>query len=112
MTIALVLFGAAAIGGLVLAAIRFSGRPYPPLALALVHGTAAATGIILLIVAIAGAETPHAAKIALALFIGAAGGGFVLIGHHLRKIALPRWLVVVHGLVAVTAFLLLLSAAL
>jgi hypothetical protein len=42
------------------------------------------------------------------LFIVAALGGFGLFFHHLRKVALPIWLVVVHALVAVVAFVLLL----
>jgi hypothetical protein len=112
MITALILFAIAALGGLVLAAIRFSGRPYPPLALALVHGGAAAAGLIALIVAVANAGAPDLAKVSLALFLGAAIGGFVLLSHHLRKLALPIWLVVVHALVAVVAFLLLLTRVL
>lgn len=110
MAIALVLFALAAVGGLVMAGIRLSGRPYPPLALAVVHGAAAASGLVALIVAVADAEAPTGAKLALALFLGAAVGGFVLFSHHLRKIALPIWLVVVHALVAVIAFVLLVTA--
>jgi hypothetical protein len=112
MTIALVLFGVAILGGLVLAGIRFSGRPYPPLPLALVHGAAAAAGLVALIVAVAGGEAPAAAKAALLVFVAAAAGGFALFSHHLRKLSLPVWLVVVHALVAAAAFLILLSAGL
>ncbi len=110
MFIALLLFGIAAVGGLVLAAIRFSGRPYPPLALALVHGALAAAGLVALIVAIAGSDARGAAKLALGLFLIAAAGGFVLFFKHVSKVALPRWLVVLHALVALAAFLVLLSA--
>jgi hypothetical protein len=49
---------------------------------------------------------------ALVLFLIAAGGGFFLFFHHLRKVALPVWLVVVHALVAVTGFLILALAVL
>jgi hypothetical protein len=112
MMIALVLFAMAAMGGLVLAGFRFSGRPYPPLPLAMVHGAAAASGLVALIFAVAGGDAPGAAKVSLALFLGAAIGGFVLVSHHRRKVALPIWLVVVHGLVAVVAFLTLLSTVL
>jgi hypothetical protein len=48
------------------------------------------------------------AKTALILFVIAALGGFGLFFHHLRKAALPIWLVVVHALVAVIAFVILL----
>jgi hypothetical protein len=112
MTTALVLFGLAALGGLVLAGIRVSGRPYPPLALALVHGGAAAAGLAALIIAVAKGGTPDLAKVSLALFLGAAIGGFILLSYHLRKLALPIWLVGVHALVAIVALVLLLTTAL
>jgi hypothetical protein len=109
MVAALVLFAVAAVGGIVLALIRFKGKPYPPLGIALVHGAVAAAGLVTLIAVIAqGAAGSSMATTALVLFIVAALGGFALFFHHLRKVALPIWLVVVHALVAVTAFLILL----
>jgi hypothetical protein len=110
MTMALVLFGIAAVGGLVLAGIRFSGQPYPPLALALVHGLFAASGLVALILAITQVGAPDLAKVSLVVFLMAAAGGFVLISKHLRKLALPKALVVVHALAALVAFTLLLVA--
>jgi hypothetical protein len=110
MTAAVVLFALAAVGGVILAVIRFRGQPYPPLGLALVHGAAAAAGLVALIVAVAPGTAPSLATTALVLFLIAAGGGFVLFFNHLRKIALPIWLVVVHALAAVVAFLILLVA--
>jgi hypothetical protein len=108
MNIALVIFAIAAVGGLVLAVMRFKGRPYPPMGLALVHGLAAAAGLVwLIMVVVQGQGTPRAST-ALVLFVVAALGGFGLFFHHLRKVALPIWLVVVHAVVAVVAFLILL----
>lgn len=112
MTVALVLFALAALGGAVMAVQRLKGRPQPPMALALVHGAAAAAGLITLILFIVGGDAPSQVQIALALFLAAALGGFALFAMHLRKAVLPVWLVVVHGLVAVTAFLVLLSSSL
>ena len=66
--------------------------------------------LVALVVAVADADAATGAKVALALFLGAAVGGFVLFSHHLRKVALPIWLVVVHALVAVVAVVLLLTA--
>jgi hypothetical protein len=106
MTIALVLFALAALGGIAIAVIRFRGKPYPPMAIALAHGAAAAAGIIALILATKTA--PPIAATALIVFLLAAAGGFVLFFRHLRKLALPIWLVVVHALVAVVAFVTLL----
>jgi hypothetical protein len=108
MTAALVLFAVAAVGGIVLALIRFKGKPYPPLGLALVHGAVAAAGLVALIALVAQSKGSSSARTALVLFIVAALGGFGLFFHHIRKVALPIWLVVVHALVAVAAFLILL----
>ena len=46
---------------------------------------------------------------ALPLFVVAAIGGFTLLSFHLRKRSLPIPLMLVHGGVAVVAFLVLLS---
>lgn len=108
MNIALILFAVAAVGGIVLALIRFKGKPYPPMGLALVHGAVAAAGLVMLIALVAQHQGTSSATTALVLFIVAALGGFALFFHHIRKVALPVWLVVVHALVAVAAFLLLL----
>jgi len=112
MTIALALFAVAALGGIILAIIRFKGKPTPPMGLALVHGAVAAAGLVALIALVAQGSGPAAAKTALILFVIAALGGFGLFFHHLRKVALPIWLVVVHALVAVTAFVILLVSVL
>jgi hypothetical protein len=108
MNVALGLFAVAAVGGIVLAVIRFKGKPYPPMALALVHGAVAAAGLVTLIALVAQAKGTSSARTALVLFVVAALGGFGLFFHHIRKVALPVWLVVVHALVAVSAFLILL----
>ncbi len=110
MNIALILFAIAAVGGIVLALIRFKGKPYPPLGLALVHGAVAAAGLVTLIALVAQHQGTPSATTALVLFAVAALGGFGLFFHHIRKVALPIWLVVVHALVAVAAFLILLLA--
>ena len=109
MVVALVLFGVAALGGLVLAAQRFRGAPQPALPLALIHGAVAAAGLIALIVAVTGAAgAVTLAKVALIVFLIAALGGFFLISQHLSKKPLPIPVVVIHALVAVTGFILLL----
>jgi hypothetical protein len=107
MTLALVLFAVAAVVGITMAAVRFRGKPYPSMTVALVHGIAAAAGLIALIVAV---QKPGAslATSALVVFLVAAAGGFVLFFRHLRKLALPIWLVLVHAVVAVAAFVTLL----
>jgi hypothetical protein len=111
MITALILFGIAAVGGIVLVLMRVANKPLP-LPLALVHGALAATGIVLLTVSVLGSAGPGGARLALGLFVVAALGGFVLFSFHLRKKTLPMGIVVIHALVAVAAFLILLSAAL
>ena|SRR5262245_31766943 len=108
MTVALVLFALAAVGGLYMAVVRFRGADRPPTSIALVHGAAAAAGLIALIVAVTEASAPSLAKTALIVFLVAALGGFYLFAQHMQKKALPIPVIVVHALVAVTGFIILL----
>jgi hypothetical protein len=108
MTIAAILFAIAALGGVIMALIRFSGRDYPPMALAIIHGLFAAAGLITLLVVVFAPGVAPLAKVALVLFIVAAIGGFVTFAYHLKSRPLPISYVVIHGLVAVIAFVLLI----
>ena len=112
MTVALVLFALAAVGGVTMAVQRLRGSPQPALGIALIHGAAAAAGLVALVWMVAGAGAPSLAQLALVLFLAAALGGFALFAMHLRKSTLPVWLVAVHGLVAVAAFVALLAGTL
>jgi hypothetical protein len=105
-----VLFALAALGGVYMAAVRLRGAERPPTPIALVHGAAAAAGLIALIVAVTGANAPAAARTALVVFLVAALGGFFLFAQHVQKKALPIPVVVIHGLVAVAGFVILLVA--
>jgi len=111
MNTALVLFGVAALGGIVLAGIRLRGAELPPMRLAIVHGIIAAAGLVSLAVAVMHAQVPPSARYALIGFVVAALGGFFLFAFHLRRKALPIPVVVIHGLVAVISFVILLLAA-
>lgn len=108
MTTALILFAVAALGGLVMAVMRFGGRELPPLGLAIVHGLFAAAGLVALILALVGQGFSVAATIALVGFVGAALGGFYLFSLHMKRQALPIPYVLVHGLFAVASFVILL----
>jgi len=108
MTTALILFAVAALGGLVMAVMRFGGRELPPLGLAIVHGLFAAAGLVALIVTLVGQGFSTVATIALIGFVGAALGGFYLFSLHLKRQALPVPYVLVHGLFAVASFVILL----
>lgn len=110
MTVAVILFAIAAVGGVIMAAMRFGGRELPPMGLALVHGLFAAAGLLTLILAVVGARASWAAYVAVIGFVVAALGGFMLFAHHLRRQALPVNYVVIHGAGAVISFVILLVA--
>lgn len=105
------LFTLAALGGLVMAAIRFGRKHNPPAWLAMLHGLLAAAGITLLAYAALTGEVPSLAVIAVLLFLLAAGGGAVLsLAYKWKQLLLPPWLVIAHALLAVLAYALLLFA--
>jgi hypothetical protein len=106
---AVVVLGLAALGGLTLAGIRLAGTPLPPTWIALVHGAVAATGLVLLISVVIGHDVDQLVKVALGVFVLAAlGGATIFLGFHMRNRALPIPLVLGHGLIAVTGYILLL----
>lgn len=110
MMTAAVLFAVAALGGLVMAGIRFSG-PNPPAWLAMLHGFLAAAALTLLIYAACTISLPVLAQAAIALFVIAALGGVVMnLNYQWKLLPLPKWLVIVHALIAVVGFVLLLAA--
>ena len=93
---ATVMFAIAALGGLLMAIIRFSTKRNPPAWLAMLHGLLAASGLTLLAYAICTTPVPQMAVLALALFLLAATGGAVLsLAYKWRQRLLPAWLVVV-----------------
>ena len=108
---ATVLLAISALGCLVMAGIRFAGKPHPPISLAMLHGFLAAAAVTLLLYAAATVGLPPMALTALVLFLIAAAGGVILnLHYHWKDIALPKWLVLVHAVVAVIGFVLLLAA--
>lgn len=113
-TLAAVLFGLAALGGLVMAVDRVRGRPTPNGMLAGAHGVLAGAGVVVYLIALLGADDPPGLGVAaLVLFVLAAlGGAGLLLGFHLRQQALPIWLLGTHAVVAVVAYVLLLFAML
>jgi glucose uptake protein GlcU len=112
MNTAAILFAIAAVGGLIMAMIRFSGRDYPPMWLAIIHGLFAAAGLVALLLLVFGGGAATSLWIALLLFVIAAIVGFVLFSHHLKSRALPIPTMVIHALVAVVAFVILIAVLL
>ena len=103
----IVLFGAAALFGLLLAGSYFRGK-VPPLALSAVHGLFAASGLVVLILLVMRSASAGKGGYALALLVVAALGGFYLVSRHIRKREVPNGIIIVHALAAVTGFVILL----
>jgi hypothetical protein len=106
LVVAALLFALAALVGITLAALHLKKKDVS-VSLALVHGLAAAVGLVLLIIAVVQMSSAGPVGVALAIFVIAALGGFVLFAMHLMRKRLPPGLIVVHGLLAVAAFVVL-----
>lgn len=110
MKTASILLGLAALGGLVMAVIAFKGA-HPPITLAMLHGFLAAAAVTLLLYAYFTVGLPALAGWALLLFlVAAAGGAFLNLNYHWKKLPLPRGIMTLHTLLAVAGFALLLVA--
>jgi hypothetical protein len=111
MKTACVLLAIAAAGGLTLAGISFGGKAQPPAWLAMLHGLLAAAAVTLLLYAYFTVGLPALASWALLLFlVAAAGGAFLNLNYHWKKLPLPKTLIVGHAGAAVAGFVLLLAA--
>jgi hypothetical protein len=74
------------------------------------HGVVAATGLAILGYSIYETGAPQLVNIAAAVIVLAAlGGATIFIGFHLRNRPLPIPLILGHGLIAVTGYVLLLA---
>ncbi|POP52291.1 hypothetical protein [Zhongshania marina] len=111
LSYALIAFGVAAVGGLVLAVSVLRDK-FAPWALSLVHALLGATGLVLLIVIVIQGSASQQILIAFAMLLVAALGGFFLASFHLRQQIPPKAVVLVHAGVAVAGFLILLSLVL
>lgn len=101
---------AAALGGILMAGMRFRGIPHPPAWLAMGHGFMAAAGLTLLTYAALTTGLPVMAWVALGfLAIAAVGGVAMNLLYHNKQLALPIPLMVLHALLAVTSLVLLLT---
>ncbi|MCI4568959.1 hypothetical protein [Lysobacter sp. CFH 32150] len=112
LQVATILLGITALGGLLMAGIRFATKTNPPAWLAMLHGLLAASGLTLLIYAICMMSVPSLAILALLLFLAAASGGAVMsLVYKWHQRLLPAWLVIAHAITAAIAFTLLAVVA-
>lgn len=109
--IAAILLGLAALGGLVLAVMHFRNK-HVPLALALAHGGAAAPGVAVVVYAnLLREDRTDEMTVAMYLLLFAAIAGLTMFFRHGRRRRIPRPLIVLHGSIALIAYVLVLMAA-
>jgi hypothetical protein len=105
---AVVLLAITALGGLLMAGMRFSGHPRPPSSIAMLHGLLAASGLTLILYAGLAAGMPGGGWGGLVLLLLAVLGGLVLnLRYHSEGIELPVGLMLGHAAVAVAGFVVL-----
>jgi protein-S-isoprenylcysteine O-methyltransferase Ste14 len=109
---AAVVLAVAALGGLLMAGMRFAGTERPPSWLAMLHGLLAGAGLTLLLYAGFAVGIPRSAWIGIVLLVLAAlGGVFLNLAYHDKRLPLPKGIMVVHALLAVAGFGLIFVAA-
>jgi hypothetical protein len=106
------LFLLAALGGIVMAGIRFGGGRNPPVFIPYAHGLLAGAGLTLLIYAawVGGIGGTVVVSIVL-LLIAAAGGTALNLLYHWKQVPIPKGLTIAHILLALAGVALLLPMA-
>jgi hypothetical protein len=108
---AVILLAVTALGGLLMAGMRFSGRPHPPTFITMVHGLLAASGLTLVLYVAFTAGLPGSGWIGLVLLLAAVLGGLVLnLRYHWERLELPISLILVHAAAAAIGLVVLALA--
>jgi hypothetical protein len=108
---AVVLLALTAAGGLLMAFMRFRGRPNPPSWIAMGHGLLAGSALTLILYPAFTVGIARTAVLGLVVLLAAAAGGLLLnLNYHVKHRELPIWLVLVHAAVAVVGFVILAIA--
>ena len=107
-----VLLAITAVGGLVMAGMRFAGTERPPSWLAMLHGLLAGSGLTLLLYAGFTVGIPNAAWFGTGLLVLAAlGGVFMNLAYHDKRLPLPKGIIIGHAVLAVIGFGLIFMSA-
>lgn len=108
---AVILLAVTALGGLLMAGMRFSGRPHPPTLITMVHGLLAASGLTLVLYVAFTAGLPGSGWIGLVLLLAAVLGGLVLnLRYHWERLELPIPLILGHAAAAAIGLVVLALA--
>jgi hypothetical protein len=105
--IAIVLFVIAAIFGLFILTAVLRDRPTPK-AIVFTHGPLAALAVILVIIYMVMGKVEPLLLVSLALFILAALGGLAMFAIDMKNRPIPKFLALLHPLVAAVALVLLI----
>ena len=112
MKTATVLLALTAAGGLLMAVLRFGGADRPPSWIAMAHGLLAGSGLTLLLYAGFTSGIPGLAWVGIVLLAAAALGGVWLnLAYHTKLLPLPKTIIIVHALLAVSGFVLVAAAS-
>lgn len=99
LKIAIALFVIGAIFGLIVLTSILRNKTTPKLVV-LFHGVFVATGLVAVLIAVLTGQTDKLVVTGLILFLIAALGGFTLLTIDLLKRPIPKWLAVLHPLIA------------
>jgi hypothetical protein len=106
------LFLLAALGGIVMAGIRFGAGRNPPVLIPYAHGLLAGAGLTLLLYAACVGSLWGTVGISILLLLVAAAGGSILnLVYHWRQVPIPKGLTIAHILLALAGVGLLLPVA-
>jgi hypothetical protein len=106
LSLAVIVFAIAAVGGLILALHVLRDR-FAPWSLSVLHALLGAAGLVLVLLAVVGDEGGSLIVGSLLTLVLAALGGFFLVSFHARKKLPPKGIVILHALLAVVGFGLL-----
>jgi hypothetical protein len=106
LSLAVIVFAIAAVGGLILALHVLRDR-FAPWSLSILHALLGGAGLVLVLLAVFGDEGGSLILGSLLTLVVAALGGFFLVSFHVRKRLLPKAIVILHASIAVVGFGLL-----
>ena len=105
---AVVLLALTAVGGLLMAGMRFSGRSHPPTLVTMLHGLLAASGLTLVLYPALTTGLPGGGWAGLVLLLAAVLGGLVLnLRYHWERLQLPIPLLLAHAAAAAAGLVVL-----
>ena len=93
---AVVLIGLAVLLGLYLISFVLKSK-IPPKGIAILHGSLAVLGIVVLLIYALTTTEHHKHWDSLIIFLLAAAGGVYLFSKDIRHLKIPKWVAVVHG---------------